>query len=100
MVDAGLIVITAFISPFREDRQTARNLFEDGEFIEVFVDTPFTVAEDRDSKGLYKQARLGDIKNFTIMDSLYDVPDNPDLVISHDKESISQSINRLMALLP
>ncbi|MBL8439172.1 MAG: sulfate adenylyltransferase subunit CysN [Zoogloeaceae bacterium] len=74
MVDAGLIVLTAFISPFRAERQMARGLVEEGEFIEVFVDTPLEIAEERDPKGLYKKARRGELKNFTGIDSPYETP--------------------------
>ncbi|NQE61781.1 sulfate adenylyltransferase subunit CysN [Caulobacter sp. RHG1] len=81
MVDAGLIVLTAFISPFRAERQLARDLLDDGEFIEVFVDTPLAVAEARDVKGLYKKARAGDLKNFTGIDSPYEAPETPELRI-------------------
>jgi bifunctional enzyme CysN/CysC len=81
MVDAGLIVCTAFISPFRAERQMARTLLEAGEFIEIFVDTPMAVAEQRDPKGLYKKARRGDLKNFTGIDSPYEFPENPELRI-------------------
>lgn len=79
MVDAGLIVLTAFISPFRSERQLARSLVEDGEFIEIFVDTPLEVAEYRDPKGLYKKARRGELKNFTGIDSAYEAPEAPDV---------------------
>ncbi|MBA2676632.1 sulfate adenylyltransferase subunit CysN [Ramlibacter sp.] len=79
MVDAGLIVLTAFISPFRSERRMARTLLGDGEFIEIFVDTPLDVAEERDPKGLYKKARRGDLKNFTGIDSPYEVPEQPEL---------------------
>jgi bifunctional enzyme CysN/CysC len=75
MVDAGLITIVAFISPFRSERQMARNLFGLGEFIEVFVDAPLEVCEQRDPKGLYRKARAGQIKNFTGIDSAYEVPE-------------------------
>ena len=81
MVDAGLIVLTAFISPFRAERQLARDLLEPGEFIEVFVDTPLAVAEARDVKGLYKKARSGQLKNFTGVDSPYEAPGSPELRI-------------------
>ena len=81
MVDAGLIVLTAFISPFRTERQMARDLLTDGEFLEVFVDVPLDIAEQRDPKGLYKKARRGELKNFTGIDSPYEVPENPELVI-------------------
>jgi len=81
MVDAGLIVSTAFISPFRAERQMARALVADGEFVEIFIDTPLGVAEKRDPKGLYKKARRGDLKNFTGIDSPYERPDAPELTI-------------------
>ena len=81
MVDAGLIVSTAFISPFRAERQMARTLLETGEFIEIFVDTPIGVAEERDPKGLYKKARRGDLKNFTGIDSPYEFPEQPEIRI-------------------
>jgi bifunctional enzyme CysN/CysC len=81
MVDAGLIVLTAFISPFRAERHMARGLFADGEFVEIFVDTPLSVAEQRDPKGLYKKARRGEIKNFTGIDSPYEEPEAPDIRI-------------------
>lgn len=79
MVDAGLIVLVSFISPFRSERQMARNLLESGEFHEIFVDTPLEVCEARDTKGLYKKAREGKIKNFTGIDSPYETPENCDL---------------------
>ena len=82
MVDAGLIVLSAFISPFREERQMARALFEGNEFVEVYVDTPLDIAEQRDVKGLYKKARAGQIKNFTGIDSDYEVPKNAEITIN------------------
>ncbi len=82
MVDAGLIVLVTFISPFRADRAMARSLFKDGDFIEVFVDTPLEVAEQRDPKGLYAKARKGEIKNFTGIDSPYEKPETPDILIN------------------
>jgi bifunctional enzyme CysN/CysC len=81
MVDAGLIVGTAFISPFRAERSMARSLLADGEFIEIFVDTPLGVAEERDPKGLYKKARRGELKNFTGIDSPYEAPESPEIKI-------------------
>jgi bifunctional enzyme CysN/CysC len=77
MVDAGLVVLTAFISPFRSERALARSMVEDGEFVEVFVDTPLAVVEARDPKGLYRKARRGELKNFTGIDSPYEVPETP-----------------------
>ncbi|MEF2074823.1 adenylyl-sulfate kinase, partial [Consotaella aegiceratis] len=82
MADAGLIVLCSFISPFRAERQLARNLLDPGEFIEVFVDTPLHVAERRDPKGLYKRARAGEIKNFTGIDSPYEPPESPELQLA------------------
>jgi bifunctional enzyme CysN/CysC len=79
MTDAGLIVITAFISPFRAEREMVRSLIADGEFLEVFIDTPLSVAEERDVKGLYKKAREGQLKNFTGIDSPYEAPVNPEI---------------------
>lgn len=81
MADAGLIVITAFISPFQADRDMVRSMLPGGEFIEVFVDTPLAVAESRDVKGLYKKARSGELKNFTGIDSPYEVPVHPEIRI-------------------
>ena len=81
MADAGLIVITAFISPFRAERRMAREMMTEGEFLEVFVDAPLGVAEARDVKGLYAKARAGDLKNFTGIDSPYEAPEAAEIVI-------------------
>jgi bifunctional enzyme CysN/CysC len=82
MTDAGLIVLTAFISPFRAERQMVRDMLPEGEFIEIFVDTPLEVAEARDVKGLYKKARAGDLKNFTGIDSPYEAPQMPEIRVN------------------
>jgi bifunctional enzyme CysN/CysC len=82
MADAGLIVLTAFISPFRAERQMVRDMLPAGEFVEIFVDTPLEVAEQRDVKGLYKKAREGKLKNFTGIDSPYETPEKPDIVVN------------------
>jgi bifunctional enzyme CysN/CysC len=82
MADAGLIVLTAFISPFRAERQMVREMMAEGEFIEIFVDTPLEVAEARDVKGLYKKARSGDLKNFTGIDSPYEAPEAPEIRVN------------------
>jgi len=82
MVDAGLMVLASFISPFRAERQMARRLMDDGEFIEIFVNTPLEVAEQRDVKGLYAKARRGEIKNFTGIDSEYQIPENAEIVVN------------------
>lgn len=82
MVDAGLIVLVSFISPFRSERSMARELFEPGEFIEVYVNTPLAVAEERDPKGLYRKARRGELVNFTGIDSPYEPPEAPELELT------------------
>ncbi|MGL5837902.1 MAG: sulfate adenylyltransferase subunit CysN [Sphingorhabdus sp.] len=87
MTDAGLIVLTAFISPFRAERDLARSMLPKGEFIEIFIDTPLEVAETRDVKGLYKKARSGALKNFTGIDSPYETPDKPEIHIDTTKVS-------------
>jgi bifunctional enzyme CysN/CysC len=79
MADAGLIVLVSFISPFRSERRMARELMPQGEFLEVFVDTPLAVAEQRDVKGLYKKARAGELKNFTGIDSPYEPPEHAEI---------------------
>lgn len=99
MIDAGLIVLATFISPYRADRKMARALFDDGEFFEIFVDTPLEICEARDSKGLYRKARKGEIKNFTGIDSQYEKPDSPDLRILSDNDSMSTNIRKLLELL-
>jgi bifunctional enzyme CysN/CysC len=100
MADAGLIVLTAFISPFRAERRMARELMPEGEFIEVFVDAPLDVAEGRDPKGLYKKARRGEIKNFTGIDSPYEPPEAPELRIDTARltpEGAADEVLRLLA---
>lgn len=99
--DAGLIVLTAFISPFRSERRMARELMAAGEFIEVFVDAPLAVAEGRDPKGLYKKAKRGDLKNFTGIDSPYEVPEAPELRVDTSRctpeEAVEQIYRHLVA---
>ena len=99
MVDAGLIVLTAFISPFRAERRLARGLLEEGEFIEVHVDTPLDVAEGRDVKGLYKKARRGELRNFTGIDSPYEPPEAPELRIDTVELTAERAAERVVALL-
>ncbi len=99
MVDAGLIVITTFISPFREDRAYARSIFETGEFLEIFVDTPLALCEQRDPKGLYKKARQGEIKNFTGLDSPYEPPLQPDIHLRTEQQSVDDCVNTLVNIL-
>ena len=99
MVDAGLIVIVSFISPFRSEREMARNLVEEGEFFEIFVDTPLDVCEARDPKGLYVKARRGEIPNFTGIDSTYEAPGDPDLRIDTTRLSAEQAAESVVQLL-
>jgi bifunctional enzyme CysN/CysC len=91
MVDAGLIVITAFISPFRSERRLARSMVDDREFVEIFVDTPLAIVEKRDPKGLYKKARRGELKNFTGIDSPYEVPETPEIHILTEQHDVEAS---------
>jgi adenylylsulfate kinase len=98
-VDSGQIVSTAFISPFREDRNTVRSMFEEGEFIEVYVNCPIEICEDRDPKGLYKKARNGEIPNFTGISSPYEPPMNPEIIIETNQLTIEQSVDKILAYL-
>lgn len=98
-VDAGLIVCTAFISPFRADRKMVRSLFEPGEFIEVFVDAPLDVCETRDPKGLYKKARDGIIKDFTGIDSPYEKPLSPEITVNTAKATVDQCVEQVLAAM-
>jgi len=96
MVDAGLIVLTAFISPFRSERRLARGMVAEGEFFEIFVDTPLEVVEHRDPKGLYKKARRGELKNFTGIDSPYEVPEAPELRVDTTRQSPEESASAIV----
>jgi bifunctional enzyme CysN/CysC len=99
MVDAGLIVITAFISPFRSERRLARSMFDDREFVEIFVDTPLAIIEKRDPKGLYRKARRGELKNFTGIDSPYEIPETPELHIRTDTTTAEAAAARIVDYL-
>ena len=99
MTDAGLVVITAFISPFRSERQMVRDMMAPGEFVEVFVDTPLSVAEERDVKGLYAKARSGQLKNFTGIDSPYEAPETPEIHIETTKMSIDEAAEQIVKQL-
>ncbi len=98
-VEAGIVVIVAFISPYRKDRNRARSLVAQDEFIEVFVKCPLEVAEKRDTKGLYKKARAGIIKDFTGISAPYEEPINPEIVIETDKLSIKESVSTIFDYL-
>tara|TARA_Y100000780_G_scaffold4250_1_gene3834 strand:- start:277 stop:876 length:600 start_codon:yes stop_codon:yes gene_type:complete len=99
MMEAGLIILTAFISPFREDRIAVRNLISDGDFIEIYCKASLETCEARDLKGLYKRARLGEIKNYTGINSPYEIPDNPELIIDIDKEVLEESVSKIVSFL-
>lgn len=99
MVDAGLIVLASFISPFQAERQMARRLFADTEFIEIFVDTPLMECEKRDVKGLYAKARRGELKNFTGIDSAYERPEHPELVLDTCNHSVEACVEQIIHYL-
>ncbi len=99
MVDSGLIVLTAFISPFRSERRMARSLVLEGEFVEIFVDTPLSLAEQRDPKGLYRKARRGELKNFTGIDSPYEEPEAPEIRIDTSAMGAEAAAERIVATL-
>lgn len=96
MLDAGLVVLSAFISPFASDREQVRNIVGAANFIEVFVDTPLEICEQRDVKGLYKKARAGEIQNFTGITSPYERPVNPDVTIQTQLLTVSEAIDKLL----
>ncbi|ADM37159.1 adenylyl-sulfate kinase [Bacillus spizizenii ATCC 6633 = JCM 2499] len=98
-VDSGQMILTAFISPFREDRDMVRALFPEGEFFEIYVKCPLHVCEQRDPKGLYKKARNGEIKHFTGIDSPYEAPLSPDFIIESDQISISDGADLIITEL-
>jgi bifunctional enzyme CysN/CysC len=98
MVDSGLIVISALVSPFEVDRQRAKSIFDDGEFLEIFVDTPVEICRSRDPKGLYKKSAAGEIPNFTGVGQEYERPSNPDLVID-GTAPIDESVEKILKIL-
>jgi adenylyl-sulfate kinase len=98
MLDAGTIVLSAFISPFKNDRDQVKKIVGAENYIEVFVDTPIEVCEQRDVKGLYKRARAGEVKNFTGVDSPYEKPVDPDITLTH-QTSVNESVNLLLKLV-
>lgn len=98
-VDAGMVVLVSFISPFRDERRMARDMLDENEFIEVFMDTPLEVCEERDPKGLYEKARAGEIKNFTGIDSDYEPPENPEIVLKSAEYSIEDMAEHVVSHL-
>jgi adenylylsulfate kinase len=99
MVDAGILTLSAFISPFKLDRQSVREMMDDGEFIEIHVDASIEACESRDPKGLYKKAREGKIKGFTGIDSPYEAPDSPEIVIDTESLTVDESVETILAYL-
>ena len=97
--DAGLIVLSAFISPFNSDRRLVRKLFPAGEFIEVYLDTPLATCEERDPKGLYQKARAGEISDFTGIDSPYEVPAHPEISLNTSSSSVEDCVESLINYL-
>jgi len=98
-VDAGLIILAAFISPFRDDRRIVRDILPEGQFVEVFVDTPLEVCKQRDPKGLYEKAERGEIKMFTGIDSPYEIPESAEVTIDADNLGVAESVNLLLSYL-
>jgi adenylylsulfate kinase len=98
-LEAGVIALTAFISPFRSDREKVRSLVTQGEFLEIYCRCPLEICEERDVKGLYKRARAGEIINFTGISSPYEQPDNPDLVVDTGDLSLKESVAKVIELL-
>ena len=98
-IDSGLIVLTAFISPFQSDRDMARSLLEANEFVEIFVDVPLSICEQRDPKGLYKKARDGEIKNFTGITSPYEIPSNPEIHLKNFNVELQSNVEIVMQYL-
>jgi adenylylsulfate kinase len=96
MLDSGIVVLSAFISPFNADRDQVRQIVGSDNYVEVFVDTPIEICEQRDVKGLYRKARAGEIKNFTGIDSPYERPENPDVVVHTDRMSVEDSLDLLL----
>ena len=99
MVDAGLITLVSFISPFKSERQTAKDLLSSDEFFEIFVNTPIEECEKRDPKGLYKKARAGELKNFTGIDSPYEEPNNPDLSLDTKTNNAEDLADQIIKFL-
>lgn len=98
-VDAGVIALTAFISPFRSDRQRIRKLLSEGDFIEIYCRCPIDICEQRDAKGYYRRAKAGEIKEFTGISSPYEEPENPDLILDTGEKSLKECVNMVVDLL-
>jgi adenylylsulfate kinase len=99
MTESGVIVLAAFISPFAEERRLARSLVDEGDFFEIYCEATLAACEERDVKGLYKKARRGEIKNYTGIDSPYEIPENPDLILHTETETVDVSVARVVKFL-
>ena len=98
-IEAGTITLTAFISPFRDDRERVRSLMPHGDFLEIYVDCSIEVCESRDVKGLYKRARAGEVKEFTGISAPYELPEKPELVVNTDQQTLEESVESVIQLL-
>ena len=98
-IESGVITLTAFISPFREERNKVRKLLVEGDLIEIYVKCPISVCEARDVKGMYKKAKANEIKNFTGISSPYEVPENPDLIVNTNQETLDESVDKVLGVL-
>ena len=98
-VDAGIIAITAFISPYKKDREIVRRSVDNDEFIEIFVKCPLDVCETRDVKGLYRKAKKGEVKSFTGIDDIYEEPENPEIVLETDKIGVTEAVDKVLNYL-
>tara|TARA_B110000908_G_C10248321_1_gene450240 strand:- start:497 stop:1093 length:597 start_codon:yes stop_codon:yes gene_type:complete len=97
MIDAGTVVLAAFVSPYKKDRENIKNIVKDVNFVEVYINTSLEECENRDVKGLYKKARLGEIKNMTGISAPYEAPENPDIEIFTEKEEIDDSVKKILS---
>jgi adenylylsulfate kinase len=98
-IESGVITLTAFISPFREERNKVRKLLVEGDLIEIYIKCPISVCEARDVKGMYKKAKVNEIKNFTGISSSYEVPESPDLIVDTDQEILDESVDKVLGVL-
>ena len=98
-IESGVITLTAFISPFKDERHKVRELLADGDLIEIYVKCPISVCEARDVKGMYKKAKANKIKNFTGISSPYEVPESPDLIVDTDQETLDESVDKVLGVL-
>lgn len=96
MVDSGMVVLAAFVSPYKKDRENIKRIVKDSNFVEIFINTSVEECERRDVKGLYKKARAGEIKNMTGISAPYEAPDNPDIQINTEEESVEQAVNEII----